>query len=64
MLCDEELLKSEHFPQLLNKETNSLTFVETDMQAKKIISFPCDQHLSDSQISEIIAAVKHFYENR
>jgi DNA-binding NtrC family response regulator len=25
VLCDEELLKSEHFPQLLNKETNSLT---------------------------------------
>ncbi len=25
VLCDEEFLKSEHFPQLLNKETNSLT---------------------------------------
>jgi DNA-binding NtrC family response regulator len=25
VLCDGDLLKSEHFPQLLNKETNSLT---------------------------------------
>lgn len=25
VLCDDEFLKSEHFPQLLNKETNTLT---------------------------------------
>jgi DNA-binding NtrC family response regulator len=25
VLCDEDFLKSEHFPQLLNKETNTLT---------------------------------------
>jgi dTDP-4-amino-4,6-dideoxygalactose transaminase len=59
-----------HYPvpiykqKALGKGTNSLTFTETDLQAKKIISFPCDQHLSDSQINEIIGAVENFYVNR
>jgi dTDP-4-amino-4,6-dideoxygalactose transaminase len=59
-----------HYPipiykqKALGTTTNSLTFAETDIQAKNIISFPCDQHLSDSQISEIIDVVKNFYASR
>ncbi len=59
-----------HYPVPIYKQkalgniTNNLTFPETDLQARKIISFPCDQHLSDSQISEIIDAVNKFYKER
>lgn len=37
------------------------SFPITDRQAQSIISFPCDQHLSEVQIQEIIDTVKEFY---
>ncbi len=58
-----------HYPlpiykqKALGAKNNALTFPETDSQAMKIISFPCDQHLSDLQIHEIIETCKSFYEN-
>jgi dTDP-4-amino-4,6-dideoxygalactose transaminase len=36
----------------------------TDFQADNIISFPCDQHLTDAQISEIIQVVSDFYQKK
>ena len=30
-------------------------------ESKKIISFPCDQHLSKKQINYIVKTVKNFY---
>tara|TARA_B100000123_G_scaffold272539_1_gene255770 strand:- start:888 stop:1991 length:1104 start_codon:yes stop_codon:yes gene_type:complete len=36
-------------------------FPITDAHAKKIISFPCDQHLKNDQINYIIKTVKDFY---
>lgn len=33
----------------------------TDYQASNIISFPCDQHLSDQQLEEIVNVVSDFY---
>tara|TARA_B100000989_G_C19532686_1_gene471024 strand:+ start:4246 stop:5349 length:1104 start_codon:yes stop_codon:yes gene_type:complete len=36
-------------------------FPITDSHCKKIISFPCDQHLSKKQIDYIINTVKQFY---
>tara|TARA_B100000989_G_scaffold298111_1_gene286136 strand:+ start:96 stop:1202 length:1107 start_codon:yes stop_codon:yes gene_type:complete len=37
-------------------------FPVTDVHTKKIITFPCDQHLSKSQLDYIIKTVKKFYE--
>ena len=39
-------------------------FPVADQHAKKIISFPCDQHLSSSQIKYIIKTVRNFYKNK
>ncbi len=36
-------------------------FKISDEHAKKIISFPCDQHLSKKQIKYIINTVKNFF---
>ncbi len=36
-------------------------FPITDKHSKKIISFPCDQHLSKKQLNYIISTVKRFY---
>ena len=36
-------------------------FPVTDSHAKKIITFPCDQHLSKKQINYVIKTVKNFY---
>jgi aminotransferase EvaB len=36
-------------------------FPVTDLHAKKIISFPCDQHLGKKQINHIINTLKNFY---
>ena len=36
-------------------------FPITDKHSKKIISFPCDQHLSKRQLNYIISTVKKFY---
>ncbi len=37
-------------------------FPVTDIHTKKIITFPCDQHLSKSQLDFIVKTVKKFYE--
>jgi len=37
-------------------------FKITDAHCKKIISFPCDQHLSKKELNYIIKTVKNFYE--
>lgn len=56
-----------HYPIPIYKQKamgdkyNSMKFPITDIQAESIISFPCDQHLTDSQIDEIITSVKEFY---
>jgi dTDP-4-amino-4,6-dideoxygalactose transaminase len=58
-----------HYPIPIYKQPalgpiiNKLNFAQTDFQAKNIISFPCDQHLSGSQIDEIIQTVHDFYSN-
>jgi dTDP-4-amino-4,6-dideoxygalactose transaminase len=36
-------------------------FKVSDLHAKKIISFPCDQHLSKKQLKYIVDTVKSFY---
>tara|TARA_B100001063_G_C16775738_1_gene565128 strand:+ start:5296 stop:6402 length:1107 start_codon:yes stop_codon:yes gene_type:complete len=41
--------------------SKKLNFPVTEMHAKKLISFPCDQHLSKKQMDYIIATVKKFY---
>jgi aminotransferase EvaB len=38
-------------------------FPVTDAHAKKIISFPCDQHLSLKQMKYLVESVKNFYKN-
>ena len=38
------------------------SFPTTDAHLKKIISFPCDQHLSKKQLDYIIYTVRKFYE--
>ena len=38
-------------------------FPVTDAHVKKIITFPCDQHLSKSQLDYIFKTVKNFYDN-
>ncbi len=37
-------------------------FPVTDAHAKKIISFPCDQHLHDDQLGYVVDTVKEFYQ--
>jgi len=56
-----------HYPipiykqKALGKQCNSLNFPVTDYQSQNIISFPCDQHLNDNQLNEMINTVKEFY---
>lgn len=38
------------------------TFPETDRQADQCISFPVDQHLSDTQIDHVITTVQSFFQ--
>ena len=56
-------------PMYLQKNLNYLKhkvgdFAVTDKHTKKIISFPCDQHLTLSQMNYIIKTVKRFYEKK
>ena len=37
------------------------TYPVADSHAKSIISFPCDQHLSEAQLKFIVTTVKNFY---
>ena len=53
-------------PMYLQKNLKNLKhkwgdFPITDSHTKKIITFPCDQHLSLKQINYIIDSVKKFY---
>lgn len=56
-----------HYPipiyrqEALASVVKDLVFPQTDYQAKNIISFPCDQHLSNGEIHEIIQVVTDFY---
>jgi len=56
-----------HYPIPIYKQKalrnyhDSKKFPITDYQAQNIISFPCDQHLNDSQLEEMTTAVKEFY---
>jgi len=38
-------------------------FPVTDAHTQKIITFPCDQHLSNEEIDQVINTVKSFYQN-
>ena len=38
-------------------------FPVTDSHTKKIITFPCDQHLTLKQMNYVIKCVKDFYKN-
>ena len=53
-------------PMYLQESIKSLKhkrgdFPVTDKHAKKIITFPCDQHLSSKQMNYLINCVKNFY---
>ena len=56
-----------HYPIPIYKQKalrnyyNSKEFPITYYKAKNIISFPCDQHLNDSQLEEMTTSVKEFY---
>lgn len=56
-----------HYPipmykqKALGSNYNLLKFPITDHHAQNIISFPCDQHLNNSQLEEITNSVKDFY---
>ncbi len=39
-------------------------FPVTDKHTKKIITFPCDQHLNKNQLNYVIKTVKEFYKKR
>ena len=39
-------------------------FPTTDLHTKKIITFPCDQHLSLKEINYVINTVKNFYKKK
>ena len=36
-------------------------FPVTDSHTKKIITFPCDQHLSKKQMNYVVKCVREFY---
>ena len=40
---------------------NKKDFPITEQHAKKIISFPCDQHLSLTEMKYIVKVVREFY---
>ena len=52
-------IKSDLVPQ--SAKFSNGDFSVTDSHTKKIISFPCDQHLSLKQMNYIINTVKKFY---
>ncbi len=39
-------------------------FPITDSHTKKIITFPCDQHLDNEKLNYIVSTVKNFYNNK
>ena len=60
-----------HYPKpmylqeaLKNLKHKKGDFPVTDAHTKKIISFPCDQHLSKNQISYVVKVVRDFYNKK
>lgn len=57
-----------HYPvpiyrqRALEKFTSGQHFPVTDWLAQHSISFPCDQHLEESQLREIVSVVSDFYD--
>ena len=39
-------------------------FPVTDSHTKKIITFPCDQHLTSKEIKYVVKCVKTFYKSK
>ena len=66
---DRKIEAKIHYPipiykqKALEKICSSMVFPVTDHQAQNVISFPCDQHLSNLQLEEITNSVKEFYGN-
>ena len=56
-----------HYPIPIYKQkalasfSGNQIFPVTDYQAENIISFPCDQHLTEHQLNEIVEVVRNFY---
>ena len=55
-------------PMYLQKALNFMNHREgdfpiTDKHSKKIITFPCDQHLTRQEIEYVIQTVTNFYQN-
>ncbi len=50
-------------PALAHLRLQEGSFPVTDRHAKSIITFPCDQHLSQDQIEYVVKKVKQFYSN-
>lgn len=56
-----------HYPvpiyqqKALDSFSDNGIYPQTDFQALNIISFPCDQHLKESQLAEIVQVVSDFY---
>ena len=55
-------------PMYLQESLNFLRhkkgdFPVTDAHTKKMITFPCDQHLSKKQLNYVVNVVKDFYQN-
>ena len=66
--CKEHGIEAKiHYPvpiykqKALSRFSGNQVFPETDFQSENIISFPCDQHLTDNQLNEIIEVVGSFY---
>ena len=52
------MYRQESLKQLKNRKGD---FPVTDHHTKKIITFPCDQHLTKKQMKYIISTVRNFY---
>jgi len=67
---DNDIEAKVHYPIPIYRQPalSSLGYKEgdfpvTDEHAKKIITFPCDQHLSRNELDYVISTVKKFYED-
>ena len=52
------MYRQESLKQLKHRKGD---FPVTDQHTKKIITFPCDQHLTKKQMQYIISTVRNFY---
>ncbi len=67
---DNDIEAKVHYPIPIYRQPalSSLGYKEgdfpvTDEHAKKIITFPCDQHLSRNELDYVISTVQKFYED-